>query len=134
MLATCRRLSTVKERIEVSTLIQGLLLLVVVAFAGAAANPAFAQAAQNPDAATVQAHVQKFGVGKSVKVQLVGGERVRGHIASIGETSFTVRLGRHKGEKQIPYAQVRQVKDPGALTWMLIGAAVAVIIIVVVIR
>jgi hypothetical protein len=134
MVATCRPLSTPKGRFEVSTLIQGLLLLLVVAFASAAANPAFAKTAQSPDATTVQAQVQKFGVGKSVKVQLVGGERVRGHIASIGENSFSVRLGRHKGERQIPYDQVRQVKDPGALTWMLIGAAVAVIIIVVVVR
>jgi hypothetical protein len=84
----------------------------------------------SPDA--VKAEVKQIGIGKEVKVRLTGGERVRGHLASIGDDSFSVRTGKHGSERQIRYDQVADVKDPGPLTWILVGAAIAVIIIVIV--
>jgi hypothetical protein len=94
--------------------------------------PSFAKVPQNPDPSTVKAQVTKFGVGKEVKVKLVGGEKLSGHIQSIAPDSFTVKLDKSAGEKQIPYDQVLMVKDPSPLTWMLIGAAIVIVIIIVV--
>jgi hypothetical protein len=91
----------------------------------------FAKELQAPDASAVASQVNKFGVGKAVKVKLVGGERLSGRIQSIGADSFTVKLNKTGGERAIPYAQVGEVKDPGPLTWMLVGAALVIIIIVI---
>ncbi len=99
---------------------------------GSLAVPSFAKVPQNPDPSTVKAQVTKFGVGKQVKVKLVGGEKLSGHVQSIAPDSFTVKLDKSAGEKQIPYDQVLMVKDPNPLTWMLIGAAIVVVIIIVV--
>jgi hypothetical protein len=110
---------------------------VATAFLAAAAVglltvPSFAKVPQSPDPSTVKAQVTKFGVGKEVKVKLVGGEKLSGHIQSIAPDSFTVKLDKSAGEKQIPYDQVLMVKDPSPLTWMLIGAAIVIVIIIVV--
>jgi len=99
---------------------------------GSLTVPSFAKVPQNPDPSTVKAQVTKFGVGKEVKVKLVGGEKLSGHVQSIAPDSFTVKLDKSAGEKQIPYDQVLMVKDPNPLTWMLIGAAIVVVIIIVV--
>jgi len=107
-----------------------LVLLLAVALLGTETVPTFAKAPQTPDPAMVETQVKKFGVGKSVRVKLVGGEQISGHIRSIGADSFTVKTGKPASEKSIPYAQVTDIKDPGPLTWMLIGAAIVIIIIV----
>ena len=109
---------------------QGLAILLAVALTGAGIASAFAKESQAPDASMVEAQVKKFGVGKAVKVKLIGGEKVSGHIRSIGADAFTIKLGKEGGERVIPYAQVGEVKDPSPLTWMLIGAAIVIIIIV----
>ena len=110
----------------------GLALLLTVAMTGTAVAPAFAQVSQTPDPATVENQVKKFGVGKSVKVQLVNGELIRGHIRSIGADSFTVKIGRASSPRSIPYAQVTDIKDPGPLTWLLVGAAIVVVTILII--
>ena len=109
---------------------QGLVILLVVALSGTTAGIAFAQTSPAPDPSLVAAQVKKFGVGKSVKVTLIGGEKLNGHIQSIGAEGFTVRLSKAGGEKSIPYAQVAEIKDPGPIFWMLVGAAVVIAIIV----
>jgi len=115
-----------KQRILV--LFTMALLWGLVAAPGIAKTP---QTTQTMDAATVQAQVKKFGVGKSVKMTLVSGEQVSGHLRSIGADSFTVKVSK-SAERTIPYDQVTFIKDPGPLMWMLIGAAIVIIIIVVV--
>jgi hypothetical protein len=101
-------------------------------FVSALTVPALAKAPQVTAPSAVEAQVKKFGVGKDVKVTLASGKKLRGHIASIAENSFTIRLRKRQAEREIPYSQVALVKDPGPLVWILVGAAIAVIVIVVV--
>jgi hypothetical protein len=79
----------------------------------------------------VEGQVKKFGVGKNVKVTLVGGEQVLGHIRTIGADSFTVKVHKANTERSIPYAQVTDIKDPGPLTWILVGAALVIVVILI---
>jgi len=111
---------------------KGLAFLLAVALTGTAAVSAVAKESPAPDPSTVAGQVKKFGVGKAVKVKLVGGEKLSGHIQSIDADTFTVKLGKAGGERAIPYAQVTEVKDPGPLMWMVIGAAVVILAILVV--
>ena len=113
------------------TLRTGLVLLVAVALLGTATVPAFAQGPQTPDPSAVESQVKKFGVGKSVKVKLVDGQQISGHIRAIGADSFTVKISKASTEKSIPYAQVTEIKDPGPLTWILVGAALVIVIIII---
>ena len=109
---------------------QVLAILLAIAVTGVGTASAFAKESQTPDPSIVAAQVKKFGLGKAVKVKLIGGERVSGHIQSIGTDAFTMKLSKKGGERVIPYTQVGQVKDPSPVTWMLIGAAIVIIIIV----
>jgi sRNA-binding regulator protein Hfq len=109
-----------------------IAFLGVATVLGSLTVASFAKVPQNPDPSTVKAQVTKFGVGKEVKVKLVGGERLSGHIESIAADSFTVKLDKSTVEKQVPYDQVVMVKDPSPLTWMLIGAAIVIVIIIIV--
>jgi len=111
---------------------KGLVFLLAVALVSTNTISMFAKQSQASDPSTVASQVRKFGVGKAVKVKLTGGEKLSGHIQSIGVDTFTVKLSKRGGERTIPYAQVAEVKDPGPLTWMLIGAAVVILIIIVV--
>lgn len=86
--------------------------------------------APGPD--TVKAEVRQIGLGKDVKVKLTDGRKLRGHLAGIGDHAFSIRTRKHQAETQIRYNQVTEIKDPGPLTWILVGAAIAVILIVVV--
>jgi len=109
---------------------KGLVYLLAVALMGADMVSAYAKESQPPDPSVVASQVKKFGVGKSVKVKLVGGEKLRGHIQEIGGESFTVKLSQGAGERAIPYAQVVEVKDPSPIFWILFGAALVIVIIV----
>ena len=111
---------------------KGLVFLLPVALASTNTISTLAKQSQASDPLTVASQVRKFGVGKAVKVKLTGGEKLSGHIQSIGADTFAVKLSKRGGERTIPYAQVTEVKDPGPLTWMLIGAAVVILIIIVV--
>jgi preprotein translocase subunit YajC len=107
-----------------------LILLLAAAMLGTPFFPAFAQVTQTQDPAAVERQVKKFGVGKSVKVWLVGGEQVNGHIRKIGDDSFTVKVNKST-ERSIPYSQVTEVKDPGPVGWLLIGAAIVIVVILI---
>jgi hypothetical protein len=111
----------------------GMVWLLAVALLGTGTVPSFAQAPQTPDPSEVERQVKKFGVGKSVKVWLVGGDQINGHIRAIGADSFTVKISKST-ERSVPYAQVTEIKDPSPLTWMLIGAALVIVIIIVAAR
>ena len=109
---------------------KALALLLAVALADTTAGVAFAQTAPAPDPSLVAAQVKKFGVGKSVKVKLIGGEKLNGHIQSIGADAFTVKLSKAGGERSVPYAQVAEIKDPGPIFWILVGAVIVIVVIV----
>lgn len=108
----------------------GLVLLLAAALLGTSTLPAFAQTPQATDPALVKSEVQHWGVGKCVKMTLVSGEQVTGHIRTVGVDSFTIKS--HKTDRTIPYAQVTQIKDPGPLGWLLIGAAIVIVTILIV--
>jgi hypothetical protein len=110
---------------------KGLVFLLAVALTGTETVSALAKESLAPDPSIVASQVKQLGVGKAVKVKLMGGEKLRGRIQSIAVDTFTIKLNKGGGERAIPYAQVAEVKDPSPLTWMLIGAAVVVLIIVV---
>jgi hypothetical protein len=111
---------------------QGLVILLAAVLACADTVSLFAKDSQTPDPAVVAALVKKFGVGKSVKVKLLGGEKLNGHIQSIGADTFTITVSKAGAERAIPYNQVAEIKDPGPLFWILIGAALVVVLIVAV--
>jgi len=108
-----------------------LVALLGTAFLGTSTLPAFAQAPPTPDASAVASQVKKFGVGKSVKVTLIGGERLSGHIRSISADSFTVKVAKTAVERPIPYDQVAEIKDPSPLFWMVVGATIVIVIIII---
>jgi len=108
----------------------GLAILLAVAMAGANTLSGFAQAPQAADPSMVAAQVKKFGVGKSVKVTLIGGEKLNGHIQSISAESFTITINKAGSARAIPYNQVVEIKDPGPIFWILVGAALVIVIIV----
>jgi len=109
---------------------KGLVYLLAVALMGADTVSGYAKESQPPDPSVVAGQVKKFGVGKSVKVKLVGGEKLSGHIREISGDSFTITLSKGGGERAIPYAQVVEVKDPSPIFWILVGAALVIVIIV----
>ena len=108
----------------------GLVHLLVVAISGTTAGVAFAQNSPAPNPSEVAAQVKRFGVGKSVKIKLVDGEKLNGHIQNIGAEGFTVKLAKAGGERSIPYSQVAEIQDPGPLFWIMVGAAIVIVIIV----
>ena len=108
----------------------GLVLLLVVTISATTSGVVFAQNSPPPDPSMVAAQVKKFGVGKSVKIKLVGGEKLNGHIQSIEAEGFTLRLSKAAGERSIPYAQVAEIKDPSPIFWILVGAVLVIVVIV----
>jgi hypothetical protein len=110
----------------------GLSLLLTISLVGTAAAPVFSQTPQTSGPAAVESQVKKFGVGKSVKMALASGEQISGHIRAIGDRSFTVKVSKSSNLKSIPYASVTEIKDPGPLTWILVGAALVIVIILIV--
>lgn len=79
-----------------------------------------------------KAAVKQIGVGKEVKVRFTSGKLLRGRLSGIGNDSFSIRTSKHAFETPIRYDEVAHIKDPGPLTWILVGAAIAVIVIVIV--
>jgi len=109
---------------------KGLVYLLAFALTGGETVSAYGKDPQAPDPSVVASQVKRFGVGKAVKVKLVGGEKLSGHIQSIGGDGFTIKLRNGGGERAIPYTQVAEVKDPGPIFWILVGAALVIVIIV----
>jgi len=108
----------------------GLVVFLALALASADTVSLFAKAPQAVDPSVAAAQVKKFGVGKSVKVKLLGGEKLSGHIQSIGAETFTITVNKAGSERAIPYSQVVEIKDPSPIFWILVGAALVIIVIV----
>lgn len=93
--------------------------------------PGFAGAPKVIDAAAVKAKVEKLGVGEHVMVKRTEGPTLRGHIVAIEQDAFKIRPDNTSTEVPIAYGQVAKVrKNPGPFAWMLVGAIIAVVIIV----
>lgn len=109
-----------------------IIFLLVLAVGSVIAIPALGRDLQVVPPSAIEAQVRKFGVGKDVKITLTSGAKLRGHIASIGTNSFTITLRKSKTERSLAYSDVGLIKDPGPVFWILVGAAIAVIVIVVI--
>ena len=84
-----------------------------------------------PNPKAVKAKVEKLGVGEHVMVKLMEGPKLHGHIVGIEGQSFKLKPDHAQAEVLVPYDHVLKVKkNPGALTWMLVGAAIVIIVIV----
>ena len=96
-------------------------------------TPSFAKEISPARPAAVKEEVQQIGVGKRVTVNLPDGKKVHGRLSRIADDSFFVQTSRRGTETQIRYDEVTQVKDPpGPVTWFLVGAAVVIIVILIV--
>lgn len=95
------------------------------------AVPGLAGTRKSIDPVKVRAKVEKLGVGEHVMVKDSAGQTLRGHIIGIEQDGFKLRPDKTSVEVLIAYDQVVKVrKNPGAFTWMLVGAILAVVIIV----
>ena len=107
-----------------------VVALFLVCVLGVKAGPAFAGTPKTIDATAVKAKVQKLGVGKHVMVKLSEGRKLHGHIASIAGNSFKLKPDQNQAEIRVPYDDVSKIKkNPGALTWMIVGAVIVIVII-----
>ena len=95
------------------------------------AVPGFARAPKTIDPQVVKAKVEKLGVGEHVMVKRTDGPTLHGHILAIGENEFKIHPDNTSSEVAIAYGNVLKVrKNPGPFTWMIVGAVIAVVIIV----
>lgn len=107
-----------------------LLSMLLACLMWGTAVPALAGTPHAPNPDAVRAKVEKLGVGEHVMVKRTEGPKLHGHITGIAEQSFKVRPDNAQAEVVIPYTEVLKVKkNPGAITWMLVGAALVIIII-----
>jgi hypothetical protein len=109
----------------------GIAFSLVIALVGTTIVPTYAKVPGTPDPEVVKKKVEKLGVGEHVAVKRVVGKTLHGRITGIGEQSFKLRADNATLETEIAYGQVLNVKkNPGALTWMLVGAVLVIVIIV----
>ncbi len=109
---------------------RGIAVLLAVSLTFAAI-PGLSAPPNIPRSVAVKARVEKLGVGEHVMVKLAEGPKLHGHIIRIEDHSFQLQPDRQQAEVQIPYDHVVTIKkNPGAITWMLVGAVLVIIIIV----
>ncbi len=95
------------------------------------AGPMFAGTPKTPNPDVVKAEVEKLGVGEHVMVKRTKGPKLHGHITGIDELTFNLKPDKAQADVVIPYADVQRIKkNPGPITWMLVGAVLAVVIII----
>ena len=110
---------------------RGVAVLLIVVVLSTTTVPAFAKAPKTSDPDVVKRKVEKLGIGEHVAGKRAVGETLHGHITAIGEESFKLHADRATSETEIAYNQVLNVKkNPGPVVWMLVGAALVVVIIV----
>ena len=107
-----------------------VVALFLMCVLGVEVGPAFAGTPKSIDPNAVKAKVEKLGVGEHVMVKLAEGRKLHGRIASIEGNSFRLKPDKSQAEIQVPYDNVSKIKkNPGALTWMVVGAVIVIIII-----
>ena len=114
---------------------QSIALLLVAALLSTTTVPAFAKAPTTSDPDVVKRKVEKLGVGEHVAVKRLADKTLHGHITAIGEQSFKLHADNATSETEIAYDQVSNVKkNPGPVTWMVLGAVLLIVIVVAVKR
>lgn len=119
-----------------------LFRFVAVLLIPALLSNSLAFAATKPaDPAAMKAKIQARGVGQGVRVTLAGDSEAKGLIVAIGDSSFTLKPGKSADVQQIDYVQVTGVHNDRltrgqkvAITVGIVGAAVAILAIVVVVK
>ena len=110
---------------------RSLALLLVAALLSTTTVPAFAKAPKTSDPELIKRKVEKLGVGEHVAVKRLAEKTLHGHITAIGEQSFKLHADNATSETEIAYDQVLNVKkNPGPVTWMILGAVLLIVIIV----
>lgn len=118
------------ERMAAIRQLISLLLICAMTFT---AVPAVANPPKITSADAVKAKVRKLGVGEHVMVMRTERPKLRGHITAIEEQSFLLRPDKSQAEVAIPYSDVLKIKkNPGPVMWMLVGAALVIIVLVAV--
>ena len=98
--------------------------------------PAFADNSPALGTRPVEIKLWSIGPGQHVAVRLACGHTVRGRIASIDASSFTL-LSPHDGKRDrvIPYSFVADVKSKHPLLpWILAGVVVGAVVLIVVVH
>ena len=114
---------------------RSLALLLVVALLSTTTVPTFAKAPKTSDPEVVKRKVEKLGVGEHVAVKRVVEKTLHGPITAIGEQSFTLQADNATSETEIAYDPVLNVKkNPGPVTWMVLGTVIMIVLIVAVKR
>src|SRR5438874_9699447 len=105
-----------------------LMLTMAVALEGI---PAAAGSLRPMDANRARIRVEKLGVGEHVMVKTVHHVELHGHIVKIDSQTFTLRPDGGQ-ETEIAYVDLVKIrKNPGPVLWIVIGAALVVIIIAI---
>ena len=100
-------------------------------FLGLSAMPGFASTPKPIDPEAVRVKVTKLGLGEHIMIKRTTGPTLRGNITGIDREAFRVRPDTTQTEVEIPYAEVLKVrKNPGPITWMILGAILVVVVIV----
>jgi ribosome maturation factor RimP len=68
------------------------------------------QAAAPPNALSLKEKVDLFGVGAKIKLQLAGGEKLRGSIEAISDEAFSLTSGKGEPQRQIAYNEVADLQ------------------------
>src|SRR5207248_11542869 len=110
---------------------RAVALVLFMVLEGSQNVPALATSPKTLGPVAAEVKVKKLGVGEHVMVKIVGGKKLHGHITEISERSFALQPDHENSVRQIAYDQILEVrKNPGPITWMLIGAAIVIIVIV----
>ena len=108
-----------------------LLALVLASMVWGSPSLTLAGTPKTPNPDVVKAKVEKLGVGEHVMVKRTEGPKLHGHITGIAEQSFKLHPDNARAEVEIPYSDVLKIhKNPGPITWMLVGAALVIIVII----
>jgi preprotein translocase subunit YajC len=105
--------------------------LVLTAALAFEAVPAAAKSPKTTSPTDTERRIERLGVGQHIMVRTAQGEVLHGHIVKINAQTFTLKPD-DGAPVEIAYADVAKVrKNPGPVVWMLLGAAVVIIIIAI---
>jgi hypothetical protein len=120
-----------KKKLIVST----LTVLVLNLFLSASV---FADTREEKDvklADKIKSNIERLGSGQDarVEVKLKDGTKVKGYVAQIGETSFSVMPDNSASATTVPYPAAKQVKGNNLSTGVKIAIGVGIVVVILII-
>lgn len=104
------------------------LTLSLLLFQAALARPVAARTGPARDAAAadrIRAEVAKLGAGARVKVELLDGRKLEGHVAEAGAEHFVINE-RGGNTARVEYTQVKKVKGQNLSTGAKVGIGIGI--------